>query len=126
MSGVAKMRRTETTTLTLARPGGKLTVFRISATVARKVEVLLEQAAGSEETIPAAVVSPILADNVRRPGAMLRGSRYREEMTQAELAKRLGIRQSHLSEMENAKRPIGKEMAKRLAEILRCDYRVFL
>ncbi len=57
---------------------------------------------------------------------MLRASRYKEEITQAELAKRLGIRQSHLSEMENAKRTIGKEMASRLAAVLRCDYRVFL
>lgn len=59
-------------------------------------------------------------------GLMLRGSRQKAEMTQTELADILGISQHHISEMENAKRPIGKLMAKRLAEIFKCDYRIFL
>ena len=59
-------------------------------------------------------------------GLMLRGSRHKAEMTQVDLAKALGISQHHISEMENGKRPIGKVMAKRLAEIFKCDYRKFL
>lgn len=38
----------------------------------------------------------------------------------------LGVRQAHLSLMENSKRPIAKAMAKRFAEALGVDYRVFL
>lgn len=59
-------------------------------------------------------------------GLMLRGSRQKAEMTQKDLAELLGISQHHISEMENAKRPIGKLMAKRLAEIFECNYRIFL
>jgi transcriptional regulator with XRE-family HTH domain len=57
---------------------------------------------------------------------MLRGSRHKAEMTQNDLAEALGISQHHISEMENGKRPIGKLMAKRLAEIFKCNYRKFL
>lgn len=78
------------------------------------------------DSIPAHEAFPELADPVLRPAVMLRGGRYRENLTQKQLAEKLGIRQHHLSEMENAKRPIGKEMAKRLAEILRMDYKRFL
>ncbi|HTR00331.1 MAG TPA: helix-turn-helix transcriptional regulator [Candidatus Acidoferrum sp.] len=120
------MHRTETTTLTLAAPGVRPKTFKVSAAVAKRVEALVSKAEDDDVLIPAEVVSPILADDARRPGAMVRGSRYKEEMTQVELAKRLGIRQSHLSEMENAKRPIGKEMAKRLGEVFRTNYKVFL
>lgn len=59
-------------------------------------------------------------------GLMLRGSRHKAEVTQEELADALGISQHHISEMENGKRPIGKEMAKRLAAYFGTDYRIFL
>jgi transcriptional regulator with XRE-family HTH domain len=59
-------------------------------------------------------------------GVALRGARKRESLTQKQLADLLGIKQAHISEMEHGKRPIGKEMAKRLATILRVNYRVFL
>ncbi|MBF8263237.1 MAG: plasmid maintenance system antidote protein, family [Parachlamydiales bacterium] len=60
------------------------------------------------------------------PGLMLRGSRHKEGLTQVELAKALGVSQHHISEMEHGKRSVGKEMAKRLAEFFKTDYRVFL
>ena len=60
------------------------------------------------------------------PGACLRGGRYREGFTQKQLADRIGIPQRHISEMENGKRPIGKEMAKRLGKALNIGYKVFL
>ncbi len=47
-------------------------------------------------------------------------------MTQRELARKTGIPQRHISEMENGRRPIGKEMAKRLGEALNIGYKVFL
>lgn len=80
-----------------------------------------------EKTFSAEEVLPELADDAQRPAAMLRGARQKADMTQAELAAKLGdVRQHHLSEMENGKRPIGKDMAKRLAAVLKSDYRVFL
>jgi len=56
----------------------------------------------------------------------LRGARKRETLTQKELARLVGVSQTHISEMEHGKRPIGKEMARRLAQALKVNYRVFL
>jgi DNA-binding XRE family transcriptional regulator len=56
----------------------------------------------------------------------LKGMRNREGWTQAELGKKLDISQANLSKMENGKRAIGKNIAKRLAEVFKTDYRVFL
>jgi DNA-binding XRE family transcriptional regulator len=59
-------------------------------------------------------------------GVCLRGGRSKEGLTQKQLAELTGIAQHHISEMENGKRPIGKETAKKLATVLMIDYRVFL
>ena len=60
------------------------------------------------------------------PAAILRGLRYREGMTQAELARRTGIPQRHISEMENSRRPIATQNARKLAEALSCPPTRFL
>jgi hypothetical protein len=59
-------------------------------------------------------------------GKALAGARYREDLTQTGLSILAGIPQRHISEMENGKRPIGKEMAKRLGKALNISYKVFL
>ncbi len=59
-------------------------------------------------------------------GKALAGARYREGLTQVQLSELTGIPQRHISEMENGKRPIGKEMAKRLGKALNISYKVFL
>lgn len=61
-----------------------------------------------------------------KPSVMLRGARGREELTQEQLAQTSGIPRRHISEMENGKRPIGKENARKLAKALKTDYRLFL
>ena len=61
------------------------------------------------------------------PGKALRIYRENAGLTQAALGERMGgIPRQHISNMENGKRPIGKENAKRLAAALHVDYRVFL
>lgn len=62
----------------------------------------------------------------KEPGACLKGFRYREGITQKELAKLTGIPQNHISLMENGKRPIGVKIAKRLGKALNVGYKVFL
>jgi DNA-binding XRE family transcriptional regulator len=59
-------------------------------------------------------------------GIAIRGGRGKEGLTQKQLTELTGIAQHHISEMENGKRPIGKETAKKLAAALKLDYRVFL
>lgn len=65
-----------------------------------------------------------LLDN--EPGTYLAGARHREGLTQRQLAEKSGIPQRHISEMENGKRSIGKENARRLAAAMNADYRAFL
>ena len=61
------------------------------------------------------------------PGKALRIYRENAGLTQTALGERMGgIPRQHISNMENGKRPIGKENAKRLAAALHVDYRVFL
>jgi DNA-binding XRE family transcriptional regulator len=51
-------------------------------------------------------------------GISIRGGRGKEGLTQKQLAELIGIAHHHLSEMENGKRPIGKETARKLASAL--------
>lgn len=60
------------------------------------------------------------------PGDTLKGARLMHELTQAQLAAMIGVKPGHISEMEKGKRPIGKDMAKRLAKALNTSYKVFL
>ena len=59
-------------------------------------------------------------------GLVLKGARYKANLTQKEVAEKINVKPHHISEMEHGKRPIGKMMAHRLAEIFNVDYRVFL
>ena len=65
-------------------------------------------------------------DHYQTPGYYLKLFRTRSDMTQQQLAEKLGVKQHHLSEMENNKRAVGKVLAKRIADILNFDYRKLL
>lgn len=80
----------------------------------------------SEGSIPAEEVLPELKDPAKRAAAVLRGFRAREELTQEELAAKLNMEQADISKMEKGTRAIGPVVAKRLAEVFKVDYRVFL
>jgi DNA-binding XRE family transcriptional regulator len=60
------------------------------------------------------------------PGSRLCGLRGKLGITQAEMAKRLGIAQHHISEMENRKRQISVDMAKRIGSEFGVSYKIFL
>lgn len=60
------------------------------------------------------------------PGMLLKGLRYREGLNQIDFANKLNVSQTNLSAMENGRRAIGKELAKRIAALYKLDYRVFL
>ena len=77
------------------------------------------------DTVPWREVFPPMPE-AERPGRMLRAARSKEDLTQIQLAQQTGIPQRHISEMEHGKRAIGKERAKKLAEVLKIDYHVFL
>jgi DNA-binding XRE family transcriptional regulator len=60
------------------------------------------------------------------PGMILRGFRGMEDITQTELAEKLGIAQTRVSEMESGKRPISVKMARHLSEIFKTSHKTFL
>lgn len=95
------------------------------AVIARLRKVASEL--GAAETTDQVTIEEVFPELAANPqGVSLRGLRYRENLTQAQLAEKSGIPQRHISEMEHGKRPIGKETARKLAAVLGCDYRVFL
>ena len=61
-----------------------------------------------------------------KAGALLQGVRARENITQIEMAKKLKVTQSDISQMENGKRKIGLKMAKRIAKLFDVHYESFL
>jgi len=65
-------------------------------------------------------------NRLQENGIVLREIRQLMGLTQKQLADLTGIPQRHISEMETAKRPIGKETAKRFAQVLDVNYRLFL
>lgn len=61
-----------------------------------------------------------------KPGALLKGLRFRENLSQTALARQLKITQSDVSQMETGTRRIGRKMAQRLEKLFDTDYRAFL
>jgi ribosome-binding protein aMBF1 (putative translation factor) len=119
------MPHTENMHVTL-KAGRSTRTYTIPASLRSTVEDFIALHAALGDSVPAEKVFPDLLDDVKRPAIALRGGRYREGLTQKELAAAMDIKQHHLSEMENGKRPISKKMAHRLAEALNCNYKVFL
>ena len=60
------------------------------------------------------------------PAMLLRGYRGKLDMTQKELAEKLGVTQNRVSDMENGKRPISKNLAVKLGELFDTPYKSFL
>jgi DNA-binding XRE family transcriptional regulator len=77
------------------------------------------------DSVPWREAFPELTDE-QLPGVSLKGARVKEGITQKQLAEMTGIRQHHISEMENHKRSIGKKNALKFAKALGTSYKVFL
>lgn len=59
-------------------------------------------------------------------GLYLKGLRLREGYTQQTLGNLIGVNANNICAMENGKRPIGKEMARRLGVVFKVSYQRFL
>ena len=60
------------------------------------------------------------------PGMVLRGFRGRDDMTQTDLAEKLGISQNRVSDMESGKRTISRRMAEKLGALFEVPHKAFL
>src|SRR6516165_9026428 len=111
MRATAKTRPIEKTEILIGRKRPRR--FIVPKRRAQGVAQLLEEyeVPTDKEFVPAEAVFPELGDSRQRPGAVLRGFRLRDQMTQVALAGRLGCPQPWISQMEGGARPIGKKMA---------------
>ncbi len=97
-------------------------VYHIPKSVAKKYE---DKSKVSHGVLPEDIFGNI-EKQYTKAGVLLRGTRHREGLTQAEMAKKINVTQADLSKMESGKRPIGKVIAKRIAKIFGVNYRYFL
>jgi DNA-binding XRE family transcriptional regulator len=109
----------------VVKPVSKVKATRLKRMIISTLDQYLE-----EERLPASMIHGEAKQHhgkeYRTAGYYLRVYRLRAELTQMVLAKKVGMRQHHLSEMEHNKRPIGKAAAKKLSQVLRCDYKRLL
>ena len=109
----------------LIKPAGKVNRMRLKRMIRSTLDSYM-----SEDRVPAQMVHDEArlrhGDYYKTPGYYLKLYRQRAGLTQVQLSDQTGIRQHHLSEMENNKRVMGKAMARKLALILDCDYRRLL
>ena len=128
MPGAEKMRHMTKFELKIDDKDSRL--YTLPASTAKAVLKLVKghEVFGSDGEPLVAIedVFPDMKDDRKRPAAILRGYRNRDEISQVELAKRLGITQADISNLESSRRPISKKMAEKLAKIFRTSYRVFL
>lgn len=62
----------------------------------------------------------------KTPGKLLQAYRLRAGLTVVELAKLAGTKYPNISAMENDRRSIGLKMARKLADVLKVDYKKFI
>ena len=124
MSGAAKMRLTEIT----VRQGNETTKFKLSLRAGRGLLSLLRnlQDDSNDDSVPAEEVFPDIRDPQKRIGIIFRGIRFKNDLTQVEVAKRLGIDQSDVSKIEKGKRPVGKALAKKVEKEFGIEYQRLL
>jgi DNA-binding XRE family transcriptional regulator len=62
----------------------------------------------------------------RAPGMLIEGFRLKFDLTQEKLAELLGTKQNRVSDLENGRREVSKEMAKKLGAVFKVPYQMFL
>lgn len=92
-------------------------LYAIPMKIAKRYVIEVSEATEKKGNIAADEVFRELDCKYGKAGTLLKGLRARENMTQVEFAKKIGISQENLSKMENGKRVIGKIIAKRIAKI---------
>jgi ribosome-binding protein aMBF1 (putative translation factor) len=132
MSARMKMRHTDSQNdqykIIIVTPNAERVSY-ISTKNMDKLEAFLEKyAESSEEDKPVAwrELAKDRLDKYKKAGLVLRGMRYREGMSQKELAARSSVNQNEISKIENGKRTVGEKVAKKLAKALGFNYELLL
>src|SRR5258708_29320656 len=67
--------------------------------------------------VPSEKIFADIESRFTKAGVLLKGLRGREGLTQAQFAQKIHVTQANLSNMENGRRPIGKQIAKRIEKV---------
>jgi DNA-binding XRE family transcriptional regulator len=92
-----------------------LSMFALAGHKVRRVNEEGEEIYSAKEVFPEG-----------NPAMLLRGYRGKLDITQKELAEKLGVTQNRVSDMESGKRPISKDIALKLGELFDTPYKSFL
>lgn len=95
-------------------------VYQFPKEIAEKYRVPTNHSVSADKVFSA------LNKEYTKPGALLRGIRVRENLTQIEMAQKLNVTQSDISQMERGIRNIGRVIAQRIEKIFDVDYQSFL
>jgi ribosome-binding protein aMBF1 (putative translation factor) len=104
-------------------------MYAIPKTIAKKYEVETSAFKKPRKSTPLPSIKTIfekLDEKYTKAGALLKGLRLREGLSQVQFAKKIAVTQANLSAMENGHRPIGKIIAKRIEKMFGVNYRYFL
>lgn len=136
MSAHMKARHTKDSSyidVRVGMPNGKEMSYHIPNSARQKLNSFLKELDMSkseitpwEEAIPWEVLAKDRIEKYKKAGLVLRGARYREDMSQVKLAQRSGVHQNEISKIENGKRGVGEKVAKRLAKALNINYLLLL
>ena len=125
MSALTKKLPTRVRSVTIAIGKNRRREFLVPEEKAKGLVCLIQEFEVGDSVAAESLFSDLNRKH-SKVGALLRGARLRETMTQKQLADELGIPQNHISEMEHGKRTIGKRMAQKLSKVLKVSYKVFL
>ena len=114
-------------------PGGKEMTFHIPSSARQQLNSFLKDLDISkseitpwEKATPWEVLAKDRIEKYKKAGLVLRGARYRENMSQVKLAEISGVHQNEISKIENGKRSVGEKVAKRLSKALKINYLLLL
>lgn len=125
----APMKRRPTKRVGRAKKNAKnLVIFRHGSVVYKIPESIAKKYAHkeSDDLLTSDDIFLEINQKYTKPGALLRGLRARENLTQVQLADKLRVTQSDISQMENGTRVIGRIIAQRIEKLFDVNYRSFL
>lgn len=114
-------------------PGGRESSYHIPNAAKKKLNSFLKEIEIHEneiipwkETTPWELLAKDRIEKHKKAGLVLRGARFRENLSQVKLATISGVSQNEISKIENGKRGVGEKVAKKLAKHLKINYLLLL
>jgi DNA-binding XRE family transcriptional regulator len=114
------------------RANGKATVFKVPVAEFKKTLKNWEKYSQHDLSLKKhdpSILEKVIQDatgNASHPGARVKNLRLQKGLTQTELAVLAGTSQANVASAETGNRPLGKELAEKLAKALGVDFRYLL